>query len=367
MGDLYEVIVTAKIEDALYLTGVMILQEKFSDLEDIWIHACAGNELKNIMPSSWKWREIITDTYNLVKSDAFDITEALMLTTKLCIFYKELLDKDKSIGNGKKPMVHIKHLRNVILEDFPEGSMLSSAGAKRYKRLLPTDPEELLFTHRILSGLSRLWTEKQYEKSRDALEYLSRRRLSIQLPDPTWPSPTPETAGEFIWFLWGAVISFFQHVDTVYKMFFLFQKETKKNRKHHHSGLLWHSGYILGGVEGAPWTIEENKWLSYVKENAFSIWEQIRNAQDEIKETEKALRKASGQASPVEDFDQIFGFVPRTGTTDAYVTPLQREYQPEHIYSRLDGPSWEDKKIKIVGLKSGKDYPFATGLVRKLE
>lgn len=380
--DLYELLVTAKIEDALYMTGVMILRERFSDLEDIWIHACAGNELKGTLPSSWKWRDIITDTYNIVKSDAFDITDALLLTTKLCVFYKELLERDKSIslGGGKKPMVHIKHLRNVIMEDFPEGNMLSTAGTKRYKKLLPTDAEELLFAHRILSGLSRLWTEKQHEKSRDALEYLSRRRLSIQLPDTSWPSPTPEAAGEFIWFLWGAVMSFFQHVDTVYKLFFLFKKETKKNRKHQRLGLLWHAGHVLGSVDGAPWTIDENKWIAYVKENAASIWEQIRSAQEELKETERALRKASGQASPAEDFEDIFGFVPRTGTGDRYVTPLNREYQPEHMFTRLggsernersergrEGEAWEEKRIKIIGLKSGRDYVPGAASVRKLE
>ncbi len=371
--DLYELVVTAKIEDALYLTGVMILEEKISELEDIWIRACSGNELKNVLPSSWKWKDIINDTFNIVKSEAFNIEDALLLTTKLCIFYKEVLVTENVgtpvIGGGKKPMVHIKHLRNVILEDFPEGSMLSDAGIKRYKRLLPADNEELIFAHRILSGLSRLWTEKQYEKSRDALEYLSRRRLSIQLPDSSWPSPTPDSAGEFVWFLWGAVMCFFQHVELVYKIMFLFKKECRKNRKQQKLGLLWHIGYVIGNVEGSPWTIDETKWITYVKENAENIWEQIRDTQKELKETEKALKKASGHLSPAEDFDEIFGYIPRTG--DTYVQPENTTCYPKHIFKNMDNDLYNDKgterKIKIVGLKSSRDPQLPVPSVRKLE
>lgn len=359
--DLYELIITARIEDALYLTGIMILEEKIEKLEDIWIRACSGNELKGRMPSAWKWKDILNDTYKLVKSDAFQMEDALLLTTKLCIFYKEMLDADTC---ARKPMIHIKHLRNIILEDFPEAATLSGAGVKRYKRILPTDPEELLFAHRILSGLSRLWTEKQYEKSRDALEYLSRRNLELQLPDPSWPSPSQDTSREFIWFLWGAVMCFFQHMETVYKLFFLFQKGVKKYRRIQRLGLLWHAGYILGSLEGSPWTIEETKWLQYVKENAGSIWEQIRESQKEIKETERALKKASGHASPVEDFDSIFGFVPRTAGR-SYTPPEDRSYTPSYLFpSTRDA---EDKKIKIVGLKSSKEPVPVVSLLQKLD
>ena len=353
--DLYELIVTAKIEDALYLTGVLVLDEKIDDLEDIWIRACSRNELKGVMPSAWKWKDIINDTYNIVKSESFNIEEALLLTTKMCIFNKELLlvQNGASFGGEKKPMVHIKHLRNIILEDFPEAATLSSAGVKRYKRILPEDTEELLFAHRILSGLSRIWTEKQFEKSRDALEYLSRRRLTIKLPDPSWPSPTPENVNEFIWFLWGAVMCFFQHIDIVYKIFFLFKKATRKNRKQQRLGLLWHIGYILGTLEGSPWTTEENKWLAYVKENSSSIWEQIRDTQRELKETERSLKKQTGNSSPIEDFDEIFSYIPRTG--EPYTAPENKTYQPSYMFKNMEEDTYGDRKIKIIGLKTDRD------------
>jgi len=353
---LYELIVTAKIEDALYLTGVMIIDEKIEDLEDIWIRVCSRNELKGIMPSAWKWKDVINDTYNIVKSESFNIEEALLLTTKMCIFNKELLlaENGASLTSDKKPMVHIKHLRNIILEDFPEGAMLSTAGMKRYKRILPENQEELLFSHRILSGLSRIWTDRQYEKSRDALEYLSRRRLNISLPDKTWPSPTPESSNEIIWFLWGAVMCFFQHIDIVYKIFFLFKKTTKKNRKQQRLGLLWHIGYILGSLEGSPWSSEENKWLVYVKENSASIWQQIRDTQKELKETERALKKDSGNLSSVEEFEEIFGYIPRTN--DTYSAPENRTYQPSHMFRNIEENTYGDRKIKIIGLKTDREH-----------
>lgn len=369
--DLYELIVTAKIEDALYLTGVMIIDERFQELEDTWIRACAGNELKGKTPSSWKWKDVISDTYKIVKSDAFDITDAMVLTTKMCIFYKELLVDDVS----KKPMVHIKHLRNVILEDFPDGATLSAAGIKRYKRLLPVDQEELVFAHRILSGISRIWTERQHEKSRDALEYLSRRRLSIQLPDRSWPSPAPENANEFIWFLWGAVLCYFQHVEAVHKMFFLFKNGTKKNKRQHRLGLLWHAGYILGNVEGAMWTIDENKWLTYVRDNTEDIWEQIRNTQKELKETERALKKASGHGSPADDFDEIFGYIPRT-TDKLHIPAADQKYYPSHAYkpigdydssTRPDAEGGAERRIKIVGVRASRDPQTPLPFVKKVE
>lgn len=368
--DLYELIVTAKIEDALYLTGVMVMDEKISELENIWIRACSGNELKNELPSPWKWRDIMNDTYNITKSEAFNIADALLLTTKQCLFYKELLIVNSggasSIGGGKKPMVHIKHLRNVILEDFPDSAMLSDAGIKRYKRIIPVDTEEKLFAHRILSGLSRLWTEKQHDKSRDALEYLSRRRLSIQLPDRSWPAPNPEASDNFIWFLWGAVLCYFQHADIVYKIFYLFNKEAKKNRRQQRFGLLWHIGYIVGNVEGLPWTIDENKWLTYIKENSADIWEQIRSTQEELKETERALKKASGHASPAEDFDEIFGYIPRTGDK-SYMPPEKQPYHPTYMFQRLEEDTRDEKKIKIVGVKSGKESQIPVPSVKKIE
>lgn len=379
--DLYELVVTAKIEDALYLTGVMVMEDKISELENVWIRACAGNELKTGLPSPWKWRDIISDTYNITKSEAFKIADALLLTTKQCLFYKELLAADSSgaisIGGGKKPMVHIKHLRNVILEDFPDSAMLSDAGIKRYRRIIPTEAEEQLFAHRILSGLSRLWTEKQHEKSRDALEYLSRRRLSLQLPDRSWPAPNPEASGDFIWFLWGAVLCYFQHADIVYKIFFLFNREAKKNRRQQRFGLLWHIGYVVGNAEGSPWTIDENRWLAYIKENAADIWGQIRSTQEELKETERALKKASGHASPAEDFDEIFGFVPRT-TERLHVPAIEQKYYPMHAYSCAGGldsstgcgtdeGGGQERKIKVVGVRSIRDPQSLLPSIRKLE
>lgn len=368
--DLYHLITTARIEDALYLTGVMVLDDKIHELEDIWIRACSGNELKEKLPSSWKWKDIIEDTYKLVKSDAFDITDALVLTAKQCIFYKEILVVENGENNilGKNPTVHIKQLRNVIVEDFPEDATLSHAGVKRYTRILPVATEELLFAHRILSGLSRIWTEKQYQKSRDALEYLSRRKLQIELPDKSWPSPTPETANQFIWFLWGAVLCFFQHADIVQKIMYLFKARPKKTKKQHqYYGLLWHIFYIAGNVEGSPWTIDENKWINYVQTNASQIWDQIRVTQEELKETEKTLKKASGHASPVEDFDEIFGYIPRTG--EGHITPENEIYEPSYIYTnRISEPDIRtEKKIKIVGLKSSRDPNVVYPTVRKLE
>lgn len=355
--DLYQLITHANIEDALYLTGAMILNEKITELEQIWIRACCGTELKEKLPSSWKWKNIIEETYQLVKSEAFEIVDALLLTAKLCIFYKEL--NGENIIHGKNPSIHIKQLRNIILEDFPDDAVLSHAGVHRYARILPTNPEELLFAHRILSGLSKIWTEKQYNKSRDALEYLSRRKLKLQRPD-TWPAPTPEEADQFLWFLWGAILSYFQNNDIVPKMLYLFNIHQKKNKKQQRYGLLWHAHYVAGNLEGSSWTIDENKWISYVKENAIEIWQQIRETQEKLKETEKAFKKASGQTSPVDDFDDIFGYVPRTG--DGYIAPENTSYQPSRMY--LDPNACTQKKIKIVGLKSSRDQPPS---VRKLE
>lgn len=356
--DLYSLITRARIDDALYLTGVLIMEERIAELEQIWIRACCGNELKDLLPSPWKWRKIIEHTYNLVKSESFDIADALLLTTEQCIFYKEALAVERADA-GK---IHIKQLRNIILEDFPDDAVLSHAGVKRYSRILPEDQEELLFAHRILSGLSRIWTERLYARSRDALEYLSRRKLRLQLPDKSWPSPTPGEADQFLWFLWGAVMCYFQSSEIVPKMFFLFNIHQKKTRKQQRFGLLWHIHHVAGNLEGSPWTAEEDKWLSYVRDNASDIWKQIRETQDELKQTEKALKKASGHGSPADDFDDIFGYVPRTG--DRHVVPEETPYQPSWMYASPEPEVCIEKRIKIMGLRSSREPPPS---VRKIE
>lgn len=366
--DLYQLITKANIEDALYVTGVMIINDKIQQLEHIWIRACCGTELKDMLPSAWKWRHIIEDTYRIVKSESFDITDAFLLTAKLCIFYKEVLvvENGENTINGKKPSVHIKQLRTIIMDDFPEDSVLSNAGIKKYAPILPTNEQELVFAHRILSGLSKIWTERLYHKSRNALEYLSRRKLKLDLPDKSWPSPSPDTASEFIWFLWGAILCYFHNSDIVEKMYILFNFHNKRHRQHRY-GLLWHIYYVAGNIEGSIWTIDENKWLTYIKDNASKIWQEIQDSQKELKDIEKALKKASGDRTPAEEFDEIFDYVPRTG--DRHVLPEDSPYQPSHMYDVIENENdmCTEKKIKIVGLKASRDIQSFQASVRKIE
>ncbi|NBX51117.1 hypothetical protein EBT25_14615, partial [bacterium] len=131
-------------------------------------------------------------------------------------------------------------------------------------------------------------------------------------------------------------------------------------------GLLWHIGYIVGNVEGLPWTIDENKWLTYIKENSADIWEQIRSTQEELKETERALKKASGHASPAEDFDEIFSYIPRA-VDKSYMPPEKQPYHPTYMFQRLEEDTRDEKKIKIVGVKSGKESQIPVPSVKKIE
>ena len=75
--------------------------------------------------------------------------------------------------------IGVRELRKDVLVFFPKEARLSQAGQVRYKDLIDNgDSEESrIFIERILAGLCAIWTEKRYDDSVLAIDYLSRKKL----------------------------------------------------------------------------------------------------------------------------------------------------------------------------------------------
>ena len=275
------------VEWALYETGDLLNKGYTTELEHSWIHVLAvvGEALDSRHTS--EYQRCLMCTHDIVCADEGDILvkDAFLLTTRLCIM------------SQRYPTLYAKpaltRLRTQVIDMFPENASLNASGQEMFKSVLPPESsEEYSFVQRVLAGLSKIWTNKAdgASESRIAIEYLSRKKLSI--PKPKWILPHIRDDPDIVWMLWAAILLYFDS-DVTRASFEVFTKWYKKHIKHDRIGILWAMAYVAPcsyNDDVETWTEEASKLYQKVEENIENLWGQIvaTNSEKESQVTESS-------------------------------------------------------------------------------
>lgn len=282
MGDeLLIAILHNDIETALFETGDLLKARAFEQLENTWIRAasmvgeCVG------LDTVAEYQTVLAALGAVVGTpDEIDVRDAFLCTTRIAVLAGRF-----TTLYVRPPM---QKLKDKITALFPEQGQLSEKGMVMYKSLLPSGDEsaERAFVIRILAGLAKMWGDQEYDNTRIALEYLSRKKLAI--PKPKWiTASSPSSAlddHDIVWILWGAMLLFtHQKNEMIATSFRLFCTNYKKQAKVERYGLLWSAFYHLScSYKPSPpdnipdaWSQKECTLYRHVSTNIGMLWNQI--------------------------------------------------------------------------------------------
>lgn len=335
-GQLLQCILADDIGGALELTCHYMYTKSTDDIEDEWIMISAYIGKTVGMPFGGLWGLINLEILELVEADEIHVVNALLCTAKLVLLYKRCKGL---LENSASRNMHVATLRSKVLKHFPEDADLSQSGLTKFARILPypsrspshthsranahtnmytyedndddtdtdTDIDNMnVFCRRILASLSKLMTEKRLDDVRHSIEYLSKKKLRIQLPK-TWPAPNADEAekGDMCWFLWGALSCYYkqEHVDTYLRLFTW--NWTKSCLRVERIGLLLGFIYTTDDTVSTDWSYNESTILDNIQHSATDMWQQFRQAQKE------SLVHSPPEENVYSKMDTFCSYVPR--------------------------------------------------------
>lgn len=311
MGSLIESIVSGRLEDALFQTCELLMEDNVIALENGWIAAVARiGDVEGI--NAVAWYGVCKDVWDACNVDGIRVKDALLTTGKLCMLSRQLAG---SVGLGGMGFSSIASLRSRIIAFFPENGMrLTQRGVETFNRILPIQEDERAFAERLLIGLSQLWDDQRADL-RIAMEYLLRKKTlvlhcaSIGKQD-MWPYPSLEESerGDLAWFLWGAWMSKYAWAEVLWRLFCLnFKRGVRQERL----------GLLIGcrGMLSVPSTNSGSIWgeveltvFQYIEENAGAMWKEATAGNKKFEKTRAEKPRASAASA-----ENIWNFVPRKG------------------------------------------------------
>lgn len=293
--ELYAALVDGDLRGALGETVELLAAGEVVALEDTWIAALSA--IGERMPTGL-WGVVAEDLRDvlLADGDAISVKDAFRASVSLALLFR----RATAAGKRRRERAGISELRERVAADFPEGASLSPAGSQQFARLLDGMTEtEAAFAQRVLAGLCRLWTERQRDRVRVAMEYFTRRRMLALPVLSEWAVSRDEgDRGDIAWFLWGALRVRFASRSEVAALWELFKWNWRRGVKTDRLGLLWAAGSVgaksagagaaAGPAESAEWSwnAQELETLKKAEDHSADIWRQL------------APESAAGAAAP---------------------------------------------------------------------
>ena len=278
--ELYAALVDGDLRGALGETVELLAAGEIVALEDTWIAALAA--IGERMPTGL-WGVVAEDLRDvlLADGDAISVKDAFRASVSLALLFR----RATAAGKRRRERVGIGELRERVAADFPEGASLSPAGSQQFAQLLEGMTEtEAAFAQRVLAGLCRLWTERQRDRVRVAMEYFTRRRMLALPVLSEWAVSRDEgDRGDIVWFLWGALRTRFASRSEVAALWELFKWNWRRGVKTDRLGLLWAAGSVgaksaaTGAAESADWSWnpQELEVLKKADDHSADIWRQL--------------------------------------------------------------------------------------------
>lgn len=267
-------IVQNDIETALFETGDLLKSGAIEQLESTWIRAlgilgeCVRlHHVAEYQACIMAVEEVITSS-----TDDIDVSDSFLLTTRLGIFASKF--------DNLYVRPNLVKMKDRIKDLFPDTGSLNESGMTTYRRLIPPqESEERLFIIRILAGLAKIWSDEDYDASRLAFEYMSRKKFPV--PKPKWIMSQVLDDHDITWILWGAILLYKPDNVIVATSFKLFCTHFKKQAKVERIGLLWASFYHTScsyKPHSDFWSKEDKRIYNHVSTKVRDLWEQMNPA-----------------------------------------------------------------------------------------
>lgn len=332
-------------EAALFETGRCLYHGDTDELLQILVSACAFAAETITQDTVDLYLDVISHIKRCIDSEKLLIRDAFQGTLLLCFLFGR--------SKGLPTKTSLPKLKDQILPLFPDKASLSKRGEELFGKLLPSkDTEEYTFSQRILAGLSKLFADKEIDKIRYALEYLSRKRYHIA--KPRWLAPQIGEDQDIIWILWGAVMIAYSGNVYVATLFDLFCLDFKKSHKLSRAPFLWIIPYV---VDMPPpdklevtWSHVESQLYHKVTETTVDLWKQIQDAFGEDKQPEHEAQSI------------LETYMPRGMNTQcSYIEPFKEETKSVKVRRGGDTYRIKESSSKVSKTETSKNnetYPF---------
>lgn len=352
-----EFVYKCDIEWSLEATCKLLLNGDEDTLQHAWIALLAKAGETMSADHVKVWLHISEEVLRQLQQDYLDATEVMILTVMFCCLFRRL----------KGRVMHtlqIQTLRSRVVHHFPAEAELTEKGRRMYARILSAKRsdhgyggEDDDFSQKLLVGLTRLWSESLFEDSRMTLEYLSRRKIMMDLPGD-FPCASDLQDGDMAWFLWGALLCFYKEHDNVALLWSLFSWDWKKQLRADRIGLLWGAMWCMhpNAQHTIYWTPQETEFLETIQSQALRLWTDYVGIHqpNHAPEAEEPMgvgsgagagageKRGKGGKAPQNGFansanakkvDMLLDFTPRVqsgGTNGIYSNPYSATTQPQH-------------------------------------
>ncbi len=345
-NDLIVAVIHNDPEAALFETGRYLYQSETDELLYALVNACAFAAETITLETIDLYLDTLRHLKRCLDSEKIRIRDAFQVTLLLCFLF------GRSQGLPTKSV--LPKLKEQIVPLFPEKASLSKRGEELFGKLLPPkDTDEYAFSQRVLAGLSKLFADKEMEKIRYSLEYLSRKRYQIQ--KPRWLAPSIGEDQDIIWILWGAVMIAYSNNPNVATLFELFCLDFKKSHKLSRAPFLWIVPYVVDMPPPdkleATWSHIESQLYERVTSTTVDLWKQIQETFGEAEEK----KESEGQSI-------LDTFVPRViHTRGSYVEPFKEETKSVRVRGDVSRIKESSSKVsKTEPQKYYETYPLDT-------
>lgn len=341
--ELYGAIKKNHVQEALTLTGFCIVEKQMDLLEQTWVRAVAtvGEYTQVCFP---KWQDTCQKIVALLTSDHTHVLEAFLITTKLCILYK---DAPHYI---MVPKLTVPQLRTKVLDVFSESTTLSENGKQLFTPILPKPSNEHAFCCKILGGLIKLWNQKEYLLFRDALEYLCRKDYLIE----SLPSETEPNISSFLW----SFMKVFQK-DITDPFYVLYKTGFRKKDKSWRNNFLYGIHNYLHPYYGTmSWTKEDLDLCTKVEKITEDLWAYV--IQEHYGKQEQEKEQEEGLYDKLSIFENYYPKAMYDFTQDyTYALPEKEDVKSIHVKKKKSTkPLVESSKEKEIPYNKGYKYPL---------
>jgi hypothetical protein len=282
---LYEAILNAEVENALRQTCICLKDERWEPLQETWMRLLNefGERIQNASMGSLFY-VLMKELYELIHGKELFVKKALGLTTQFLMLYSRPIMR--SIHSAHIPFRRptLAKLRSAVIDYFPSDAHLTQSGRMKFKRFLPSEPDEAMFAERIIVGLLQLCeSATPPEELRKALEYLVRKKITLTSA-PTLRTleglprfPQGETVDDLVPYLW-MIFKIIKPLSYDTMIEDLYYYDYKSSYKPYRVGFLYMMAFLSesSATETKPiWSPVEQRVLNSVLERSKDLWKEI--------------------------------------------------------------------------------------------
>ena len=247
--ELIDFISKGNIEKSLYTTCIFLIENsKIEILEETLIYICSYIGTFIQIREITKLNDIINSTRELIESDKINVSDYLILITKMCIICNIYNINPVS----KTGVIPISKLRERIIDVFSDNIKLSSNGIMKFEQIIPPpDSDAYLLSLKIITSFIRVIKiiedissdngdaiELLANKFKNCFDYIIRKKYAIQTKlNPNEYDP--------IYFLWGFIEILYQHEPFIHNYYWLFSNNYKHSKKKDRIGLIYASSIAI--------------------------------------------------------------------------------------------------------------------------